>query len=57
MKNMASNEGDEVFEKFSEQARQTFLIFPTVSVSETKKKKKEIDKISMARNTIQFRHN
>lgn len=38
MKNMASNEGDEVFEKFSEQARQTFLIFPTVSVSETKKK-------------------
>ena len=56
MKNMASNEGDEVFEKFSEQARQTFLIFPTVSVSETKKKKK-IDKISMARNTIQFRHN
>ena len=36
MKNMASNEGDEVFEKFSEQARQTFLIFPTVSVSEKK---------------------
>ena len=33
MKNMASSRGDEAFELFSEQARQTFLIFPTVSVS------------------------
>ena len=48
---MASSEGDEVFEKFSEQARQTFLIFPTVSVSETETKKK-IDKICMASTTI-----
>ena len=54
MKNMASSEGDEVFEKFSEQARQTFLIFPTVSVSE--KKKKNIDKICMASTTIGFGH-
>lgn len=53
MKNMASSEGDEVFEKFSEQARQTFLIFPTVSVSE---KKKKIDKICMASTTIGFGH-
>ena len=30
---MASSKGDDVFEPFSEQARQTFLIFPTVSVS------------------------
>lgn len=41
MKNMASSDGDEVFEKFSEQARQTFLIFPTVSVSEKKKEHRQ----------------
>ena len=33
MKNMASSEGEDDFELFSEQARQTFLIFLTVSVS------------------------
>ena len=30
---MASSKGDDVFELFSEEALQTFLIFPTVSVS------------------------
>ena len=30
---MASNKGDDAFELFSEEVLQTFLIFPTVSVS------------------------
>ena len=33
---MLSSKGEDVLELFSEDARQTFLIFPTVSVSRRK---------------------